>query len=118
MYVIRRYCAPYDRHVPCLADLSDQVARTLCHSPAEYLISVFRAPDHVTLKIEDRVRATSVFGHAFPLSEGGKGRWKQTASKAVGLDRADRAKNRHPVLNNIQPFFAKPVRFLPAPVLT
>jgi pimeloyl-ACP methyl ester carboxylesterase len=79
MYVIRRYGAPYDHHVPSLAGLSDQVARTLCHTPAEYLISVFRAPDHVILKIEDRVRAMSVFGHAFPLSEGGKGRWKRTA---------------------------------------
>jgi hypothetical protein len=48
-------------------------------APAEYLISVFRAPDHVILQIEDRVRAMSVFGHAFPLSEGGKGRWKRTA---------------------------------------
>jgi hypothetical protein len=85
MYVIRRYCAPYDHHIPSLADLSDQVARTLCHTPAECLISVFRAPDHAILKIEDRVRAMSVFGHVFPLSEGGKGPLEADRLKGGGI---------------------------------
>jgi hypothetical protein len=67
MYVIRRHRAPYDHHVPRLADLPDQIARSLCHAPAQYFVAIFRTPDQVILQIVDRVRAMSVFRH-FPYS--------------------------------------------------
>jgi len=49
--------------IPRLTDLADQVARTLRYSPAHYLVTVLRAPDHVILQIENRVRAMPVFRH-------------------------------------------------------
>ena len=63
--VIRRHRSSYDHHIPRLADLSDQVARTLRNSPAQYLVPILRAPDYVILQIEDRVRAMPVFRHSF-----------------------------------------------------
>jgi hypothetical protein len=63
--VIRRNRTTYDHDVPRLEDLSNQVARTLRHSPALYLIPILRAPDHVILQIENRVRAMPVFRHPF-----------------------------------------------------
>ena len=60
VYVIRGDCAPYNDHLPRFADLADQIARTLRHATAEYLISILRTPDHVILQIEDRVRAMPV----------------------------------------------------------
>jgi hypothetical protein len=38
-HVIRRHGSSHDHHIPALADLSDQVARTIRHSPAQYLYS-------------------------------------------------------------------------------
>ena len=63
MYMVWRYCAAYDDHISRLADLAREVARTLSNPPAQYLVPVFRAPDHVILQIEDRVRAMPVFRH-------------------------------------------------------
>ena len=63
MYVVRRDCTPHDDHISRLADLAYQVARTLGSPTAQYLIPVFRAPDHVILQIEHRVRAMPVFRH-------------------------------------------------------
>ena len=63
MDVIWRHRTPYDHHLPRLADLSHQVARTLCYSPTQNLVPILRTPDHVILQIEDRVRAMPVFRH-------------------------------------------------------
>src|SRR5579862_2641822 len=64
MDVIRRYRTPYDHYVPRLTDLPDQVTRTLCHSPPQYFVSILRAPDHVILQVEHRVRTVPVFRHS------------------------------------------------------
>jgi hypothetical protein len=36
MYVVRRDRTPYDDHIPGLADLTNQVARTLSNMPPQY----------------------------------------------------------------------------------
>jgi hypothetical protein len=63
-------------HLSCLADLSDQVARTLCYPPSQDLVAVFGNPDHVVFQIEGRVRAMPVFRHPSILVDR---RWKLTA---------------------------------------
>jgi hypothetical protein len=55
--------APHNYYITRLAYLSYQIARTLCHSSGQYLVTIFRTPDQVTLQIVDRVRASSVFRH-------------------------------------------------------
>jgi hypothetical protein len=63
VYVIRRYGSSYDHHFPRLADLADEVARTLRHATAQNLVAILCTPDQVILQIEDRVRALPVFRH-------------------------------------------------------
>jgi hypothetical protein len=53
-----------------LTDLSEQVARTLSHSSAQYLVSVLGNPYDVIFDIEHRVRAGSVLAH-FPIFAAG-----------------------------------------------
>jgi hypothetical protein len=90
--VIRRYRPTYDHYLPCLTDLPNQIACPLRHSPAQYLVPVFCTPDQVILQIVNCVRAMPVLRHLLHSRRRGTGRWKRTASKAVGLDRADGAK--------------------------
>jgi hypothetical protein len=66
-----------------LADLPQQVARTLCHPPPQDLVPIFRDPHEVILDIENRVRARPIFEHSSILAVGG---WKLIAWKAMGLD--------------------------------
>ena len=54
--VVGRYRSPYDHHLPRLADLSDQVARTLCQPPPQNFVPILRNPYDVILEIVDRVR--------------------------------------------------------------
>jgi IstB-like ATP binding protein len=64
MYMIGRHRSAHNYHVPRLADLANQVARPLRYSPPQYLVSILCAPDHVVLKVEDRVRPMPVFRHS------------------------------------------------------
>jgi hypothetical protein len=57
--VIGRHRSSHDDYLPRLADLSNQVARTLSYPPPQYLISVFRTPDHLILQIKHRVPGSS-----------------------------------------------------------
>jgi hypothetical protein len=67
--VVGRYRSPYDDHVPRLADLSNQVARTLCYAAAQNLVPVFRDPDDMVFEIVCRVRAMPIFRHLFIVEE-------------------------------------------------
>ena len=67
--MIGRHRSPYNHDVPSLANLSNEVARTLSHSTAQYLIPILRAPNHVILQIEDRVPAMPVFRHSSIVEE-------------------------------------------------
>jgi len=61
--MIRRYRTSHNHYFACGTDLAYQVARTLCDPPAQYLLPILCAPDHVVLQVEDRVRALPVFRH-------------------------------------------------------
>jgi len=64
MDVIRRYRPTDDHHFARLANLSDQVARTLCDAPSQNLIPLFRNPDDVIFEVKSRVRRVPVFSHS------------------------------------------------------
>ena len=68
MNVICRHCPSYDHHFPCLADLPQQIARTLCHPPPQNLVPIFRDPHKVILDIENRVRTRTILDHPHILA--------------------------------------------------
>jgi hypothetical protein len=49
-----------------MANLSNQIAGTLGHLPAQNLVTVLGNPHQVILDIAQRVPALSIFGH-FPI---------------------------------------------------
>jgi hypothetical protein len=67
--VIRRDGPTHDHHISRLADLPDQVARTLCYPPSQNLVTVFGDPDDVLLQIVGRVRDMLALGHSSILEE-------------------------------------------------
>ena len=74
-----------------MANLPNQIARTLRHLSAQYLVSVLGDPHQVILDVAHRVPAMSVLAHPLILVEN---RSKLTACKAVGWA---------PMLTGVQP---------------
>src|SRR5262249_34078311 len=86
-----RHRASNNRHFPRHADLPQQVARPLRDVAPQDLVPILRHPDHVILQIRHRGRATPIFDHPSLRSPDVQAE-KLTASKAVGLNPAPRAK--------------------------
>ncbi len=63
MDMLRRHRSSHDHHFPRLAYLADQIAGTLGHPSAQYLVSVLRAPYDVILQIVNRLPAIAVLRH-------------------------------------------------------
>jgi hypothetical protein len=74
--VIWCHCTAYDYRFSGLANLPQQIARTLRYTSPQNLVSIFRDPHEVILDIENRVRACPVLDHSLILAGGG---WKLIA---------------------------------------
>ena len=63
MDMIRRYRPADDYHLPHLAHLANQVARTLCDPTSQNLVTIFRDPDDMVFQVKSRVRLVPIFSH-------------------------------------------------------